>query len=146
MLWDRFVQWVLRAVAYVGLPLLAIAGVVLAVVFFALVPGAGRATLPFAGVLLGIGWGAFVPYLIKALEQIGETGEWLRFERRYWVPPLAAFLIQVVGFTGTLLSFPGAFERVSALGFVAAVALGRGGKEAIRDLQKVYEALRRSGA
>lgn len=95
------------------------------------------AAIPFVGVLLGLLMRTGLPLLDAILNKMKGTGEWPTFERKYLVPPLAAFLLNLLAFLVTLLTSPGFFGEIGALGFVVAVLVGYGGQGFVRDMQKI---------
>ena len=116
--------------------------VVAIVCVFVFVPGAMDASIPFLGILVGLVWQTIIPYVIEAFRKIKETGEWLKFERQYWIPPIAGFIIETILVIGVFISAPGVFESVARLGFVSAVAFGIAGHKVLRDVQKGAEVAR----
>ena len=119
--------------------LLCVVALVCAMIF---VPGASKALIPFLGILVGLIWQTIIPYVIEAFKKIQETGEWLKFERQYWIPPIAGFVIETILVIGVFISAPGVFEAVAALGFVSSVAFGIAGHKVLRDVQKTGQAIR----
>lgn len=98
--------------------------------------------IPFAGVLLGLGWRTFVPYLLVAFAQSIETSEWPKFEKKFWVPPAATFVVETLGLIGLVLTTPGVFESIGSMKLLASVAFGMAGQSVVRDVQKFIEAWR----
>lgn len=98
------------------------------------------AAVPFVGVVLGLVYRTFVPFLIERYKVAQETGEYPKFERKFWVPPVATLVIEGLLFVGLAFASPGTLESIAAMGFVAAVAFGMAGQSAIRDVQKFLEA------
>lgn len=127
----KYGVWILFAVA-----------VVTVVCVMAFVPGAANALIPFIGILVGLIWQTIIPYVIEAFRKIQETGEWLKFEKQYWIPPLAGFIIETIMVIGVFISAPGVFESIAALGFVPAVAFGIAGHKVLRDVQKGVQVMR----
>lgn len=95
------------------------------------------AAIPFLAVLLGLLMRTGLPLLDAILARMKNTGEWPVFERKYLIPPLAAFLLNLLAFVVTLLTSPGFFGEIGALGFVVAVLVGYGGQGFVRDMQKI---------
>jgi len=129
----RFWLWIVFA--------LCVVAIVCVLVF---VPGASGASVPFFGILVGLVWQTIVPYVIEAFRKIQETGEWLKFERQYWTPPIAGFIIETILVIGVFISAPGVFENIAKLGFVPAVAFGIAGHKVLRDVQKGAQVIQKT--
>ena len=95
---------------------------------------------PFGGVLLGIIWRTFVPYLITAFGEAVKTGEWPRFGKKFIVPPVCTLVVETLILIGLVLVTPGVFDQIRQMAFLTAIAFGVAGQESIRDLQKFLEA------
>jgi len=74
---------------------------------------------------------AIIPYLVVGLEAISEGGwqAWPKFEAKY----VATFGTALLGYAIALLTIPGAIESLVAMTPIAAIALGYGGGDLVRE-------------
>ena len=98
------------------------------------------ASVPFVGVLVGLVYRTFVPFMIERYKVAQETGEWPKFDKKFWVPPGATLVIESLILAGALFASPGALDSVSGMTFVTAIAFGMAGQGMVRDIQKWLEA------
>ena len=89
----------------------------------------------FGALVLGCALRTLLPWLTTWLQTMSEDDwpGWLKFEPKY----IANFALAVIGYGVTLLISDGAFEMLSSLRFVPAVAVGYAGGDLAREAIKL---------
>ena len=97
--------------------------------------------IAFGALAVGCILRALLPYITSGLTTISEEGwsAWPKFEAKY----VATFGLAIIGYGVVCLTVPGAVDALSAMTPVAAISLGYGGGDIIREgVKLVFSKLR----
>lgn len=94
---------------------------------------------PFLVILGGIFLRTVLPFVRAALFYMRDNGDWPKFEKKFWIPPLATFLIDLIAFGLGLLLDPDITKGFYELHWTALVLIGIGGQETAREIQRWFE-------
>lgn len=100
--------------------------------------------LLIGAVLMGLVLRTFIPYLFAALYTWRETLVWPRFDKGFWVPPVASLCIAVLSLVALALTRPDLLTSLAQGSFWTIVMAVYVLQDLTRDAQKVAVAHRDS--
>jgi hypothetical protein len=95
--------------------------------------------VPYLLILAGIALRTALPFVRAALFYMRDNGDWPKFENKFWIPPLATFLIDLIAFGLGLLLEPEMTKGFYDVHWTALVLIGIGGQEVAREIQRWFE-------